>query len=161
MVLRSVLDETFLRIVKEWIEDQDEVFVVIRYAYMAGARDYHFVNSFEQFQEVLAKLPPMADVIVFREQQLPYRGIADQQLLNAIMQAIPDGTWWFLLCLDANCRYNTEGDQTHKALRQTFDELGEVVVAVGLDPPYHEDDNPKMQSALVPLPDGSIKAGAY
>src|SRR5262245_19878008 len=98
MTLRSAFDPAFLDQIKEWIEASGEVFVVIRYAYAAGAKDYLFMTSYEQFQSRLRTLRSMADVIVFRQTQLPIRGIADGALLARARAEIPDGEWWFLVC---------------------------------------------------------------
>jgi hypothetical protein len=160
MTLRSAFDPAFLEQVKEWIEASGEVFVVIRYAYAAGAKDYLFMTSYEQFQSRLGTLPSMADVIVFRQTQLPIRGVADGALLDRACADIPDGEWWFLVCPEEDAGYYW-GDKSHETLKETFEEYRGKFVAIGLEPPYHEEDNPNMQSGLIPMPDGTIKAGVY
>jgi hypothetical protein len=160
MTLRSAFDPAFLEQVKEWIEARGEVLVVIRYAYAAGGKDHLFVTSYEQFQSLLRRLPSMADVIVFRQTQLPIRGIADEALLDRACAQIPDGEWWFLVCPEGDPGH-TEGENSHEALKEILEEYQGKYVAIGLDPPFHEADNPNMQSGLIPMPDGTIKAGAY
>jgi hypothetical protein len=163
MTLRSAFDPSFLAQIKQWIAAKGEVFVVIRYAYMAGSKDYLFVTSYEQFEQLIKTLPPMADVIVFRETQLPIRGIADDNLLNHALAEIQDGEYWFLLCRsgDRPGDFSSEGDNSHEALRSAFKEFSGKYIAVGIDPPFHEADNSSMQSGFIPMPDGTIKTGAY
>lgn len=160
---RSALDHTFLEQVQEWIEDSKEVFVVLRYAYLAGARDYLFIRSFQQFQVLLTTLPPRTDVIVFRERQLPIRGLASESLLEEALAGIPDGADWFLLCREGTKPgdFSSEGDNTHIALETAFREFQGKQIALGPDPPWHEADNATMQSGLIPLPDGRVVGGAY
>lgn len=163
MTPRSAFDHTFLEQVQHWIEDSNEVFVVLRYAYAAGAKDYLFVRSFAQFTALLATLPPRTDVIVFQERQLSIRGIADDSLLNEALTNIPEGIWWFLLCREGDNPgdYSSAGDDTHAALREAFQEYQGKYITLGLDPPWNEADNATMQSGLIPMPDGRVVGGAY
>lgn len=163
MVLRSALDPAFLMQVREWLDERGEVFVVIRYAYAAGSKDYLFVTSYEGFEKLLKTLPPRADVIVFREPQLPIRGIADESTLKRAITEIPDGDEWFLLCMEGNSprEFLTAGDNSHLALKDVFEELKGKHIAVGIDPPWHLADSPHMQSGRIPLPDGTIAGGAF
>ena len=163
MVLRSAFDTAFLGQVEDWIATKGEVFVVIRYAHQGGSKDFLFVTSYEQFRSLLDTLPPRADVIVFRDEQLPIRGIADDDLCNLALAAIPDGEWWLLICLERDRwgHFTPEGNDSHQALKSVFEEYKGKRVAVGLDPPYHRRDNPGMQSGVIPMPDGSVLGGAY
>ena len=163
MTLRSAFDPSFLAQVGRWIAAEGEVFVVIRYAYMAGSKDYLFVTSPEEFNRLVQSLPPMADVIVFRDTQLPIRGVADNALLNRALAEIPDGEYWFLLCRhgDQPGDFTSEGDKSHEALRDAFKAFWGKHVAAGIDPPFHEADNPGMQSGITPMPDGRVRTGAY
>jgi hypothetical protein len=163
MSLRSVYDPTFLTQVHQWIQETGEVFIVIRYAYMAGAKDYIFVPSFEQFEELIHSLPPLADVSVFKERKLPIRGIANNELLEVALKSITDGEWWFLLCRhgDKPSDFSSDGANSHQEMCRIFEEFHGEYIAIGLDPPFHENDNENMQSGIVPHQDGSVLAGAY
>jgi len=163
MTLRSAFDRLFLSTISDWLEASGEVFVVIRYAYGAGAKDYLFIQSPQELQALLGTLPPRSDVIVFRQRQLPIRGIADNALLDQAITAIPDGTWWFLLCRDGEkpSDFSSAGDNSHQALKTAIAEHQGRYVAIGLDPPFHEPDGAEMQSGLIPLPDGSLQTGPY
>jgi hypothetical protein len=163
MMLRSAFDPAFLAQVQRWLDEKGEVFVVIRYAYAAGLKDFLFVTSYGQFESVLKMLRPRADVIVFRERQLPIRGIAGNELLNRALAEIPDGQWWFLLCREGDQLddFSYDADNSHQAMRSTIEEFSGKHIALGLEPPYGQEDNPDMQSGLIPMPDGTIRAGAY
>jgi hypothetical protein len=163
MTLRSAFDTLFLGTVSDWLQASGEVFVVIRYAYAAGAKDYLFIQSAQQLQALLATLPPRSDVIVFRHRQLPIRGIADNALLEQAITAIPEGTSWFLLYLGGEKPGDSSsaGDNSHQALKTAIAEHQGRCVAIGPDPPFHEADSAEMQSGLIPLPDGSLQTGPY
>lgn len=163
MSLRSVFDSSFLSQVHQWIEETGEVFIVIRHAYAAGAKDYIFISSFEQFEELIHSLPSSADVIVFKQRQLPIRGIADNTLLEIALQSIPDGEWWFLLCRYGEKPHDfwSRGENSHDEMRRVFEEFCGKYIALGLVPPFHESDNENMQSGIVPHRDGSLRAGPY
>jgi len=163
MDLRSAYNLVFLNQVHQWIQETGEVFVVIRYAYSAGARDYLFVFSFEQFEKLIHSLPPLADVIVFKQRQLPLRGIANAELLEVALKSIPDGEWWFLLCRhsDKLSDFSDDGADSHQEMRRAFEEFQGKHIAIGLDSPFHEPDNENMQSGIVPQKDGSVRAAAY
>jgi hypothetical protein len=49
----------------------------------------------------------------------------------------------------------------HVDLVETLQESQGKYAAIGLYPPWHMPDNEKMISALVPLPDGTLKRGVY
>src|SRR3972149_10280374 len=124
MTLRSAFDSPFLGTISDWLEASGEVFVVIRYAYAAGAKAYLFIQSSQQLQALLRTLPPRSDVIVFRQRQLHIRGIADNALLEQATTAIPDGAWWFLLCRDGEkpSDFSSAGDNSHQALKAAIAE---------------------------------------
>jgi hypothetical protein len=163
MTLRSAFDPAFLQLVEQWITATGEVFVVVRYAYMAGSRDYLFVTAYEQFQNLISGLPPRTDVVVFRKTQLPIRGIASSTLLEVALERISDGEYWFLVCRtgDKPGDYLSEGDNSQQALITAFKDFEGKYIAVGIDPPWEKADNPDMQSGRIPLPDGTVVGGAF
>lgn len=50
---------------------------------------------------------------------------------------------------------------THADLLETLQDLPGEPVSVGFYAPWHDEDNENMISALVPMPDGTIKRGIY
>lgn len=161
---RSVFNSSFLSLVEKWIAESGEIYIVIRYSHMAGSKDYLLMHSFLEFLNKLRTLPAQADVIVFRQKQLPIRGIANEDLLEAALDEIPDGIEWKME------EYNPQtqtinrwiwGGAERKELIKTFNENKGLSLAVGKTPTWWEDDNEDMQSALVPMKDGALKRGIY
>jgi hypothetical protein len=67
-----------------------------------------------------------------------------------------------LLCHgDKLSDFSSYGANSHQEMRRVFEELRGKYIAIGLDPPFHENDNENMQSGIVPHQDGSVRAGAY
>lgn len=80
----------FLDIVRAWIDDSGEVLVVMRYLCSAGAKDFALITSAAEFDCLLAICPVGTDIIVFREPQLPLRGIVDTALISRIHDMLKD-----------------------------------------------------------------------
>src|SRR6266496_2017638 len=157
MPLRSVFDPSFQQLVRDWLTANDELYIVVRYAYAGGARAYLFIRSFNQFQQLLTSLPPQADVLVFRQPQLPLRGRADDDLLQRALTTIPDDREWVLVRLDERLTVDLRpvfGD-THEELQAAIRGFWSQMIAVGLEPDWSAADHADLQSALVPLPDGT------
>jgi hypothetical protein len=70
-------DYRFLSTAAEWIDEQGEILALFRYSRAAGAKDFLFIRSNEELKARLEQLPPSTSVILFREPQLPLRGIKD------------------------------------------------------------------------------------
>lgn len=137
--------------------------MVIRYARSGGSRDHLFVHSFPEFEALLASLPPLADVVVFRKRQLPIRGLADKTLLELALKEIPDGEWWFLLCRrgEKPHEFSSDGSNSHRDLKAAFEEYQGKYACVGPDSPFQGADDEDMQSGVIPLADGSTPPAAY
>lgn len=163
MALRSTEDNNFTELVRRWLEQNGEIFVVVRYSHAAGARDYLFFSSFSDFRDLVSSLPPMADIIVFRDKQLPIRGIADDALLKRALNEIKDGEEYLLTeveRVDLRSTYYTEGI-SHDELCSEFKDFRGKEVAAGVMPEWSRRDCEEMQSAVKPFADGSVKSGIY
>lgn len=164
MIERSVFDKSFFSTVEQWLSENGEIYVVIRYSYRAGLRDYLLLHSLSKFRETLNSLPVKTDVIVFRQRQLPVRGIANENLLLQALKEIPDGIGWTMEEYDADnqtidcCLW---GGTKRKELIESFEKFKGFSVAVGKTPAWWESDHEDMQSALVPTADGSLIRGVY
>lgn len=164
MTERSVFDNSFLSLVERWLTETGEIYVVIRYSHSAGAKDYLLIHTFLELQEKLRSLPAKTEVIVFRRRQLPIRGIADEKLLHLALSEISEGVEWTMEEYDANAQTISrclEGGTERRELIESFEEYKGVSVAVGKTPTFWDDDDEDMQSALVPLQDGSLVRGVY
>ncbi|HEX8598746.1 MAG TPA: hypothetical protein VF952_09570 [Chloroflexia bacterium] len=84
-------------------------------------------------------------------------------MLEEVLKSIPEGEWWFLLASedDQFSDYTSDAGRTHEELRAVFEEFKGMYIAVGFEPRYSNEDNPDMQSGIIPLPDGRLESGAY
>jgi hypothetical protein len=158
-------DPTFLSTVENWVNSNNEVFVLIRFHASAGAKSFEFFNSMCNLKMRLDELPPSACVTVFRDLQLPLRGRADDDFLQTALATIPDGAEFLLAALEKTTIggvswFHDAAGVSHaeldEAIRDCFGEL----VAVGVYPPWLE-DNDAVISAVVPNKDGTITPGIY
>lgn len=161
-----IFDKEFLNTVESWFEATHDIFVVVRYSAMAGAKEYFWLREFETFMNIIWPLPPQADVMVFRRNQFPLRGVADNDLLQDALIKFNDNSDLMIIehaePPDSNVgvRYTDSHAELIEKLTDPDDLVG-LPISVGEAAPWHENDNEDMISALVPLPDGNIKRGVY
>lgn len=141
----------YLDTVFGWIKATGEVFVMLRYLGMAGAKDDAFIHTPEEFQSLIDKLPSGTDTIVFRKRQLPIRGAVNDQLIETASVLFPDGVETLLVFGVQESpgdrllrgRMNGVSDELIMDLRELYGQ----VIALGPLPPFNEDDNEDMISA--------------
>lgn len=161
----SVADPRFLRCVESWLQSRPEILVLIRYSHAAGSKDFEFSSSFAAFSERLRHLPPATNVIVFKQHQLPIRGVVDEGFIAECLNRIPNGTEFLLV----ETERSTAGDHSwfHHVAGESHAELHDALaqscgrhVAVGIYPPWC-DNGPGVLSGVVPDPNGDPKLGVY
>ncbi|MDB5347100.1 MAG: hypothetical protein JWP89_5477 [Schlesneria sp.] len=142
---------TYLSTVDQWIDSSEEVLVVLRYLGMAGAKDYAFIESPVAFRQLVDSVPIGTDIIVFKEHYLPLRGEVSDDLIQAALVLVPNGSEY--LCVDLVPDTNVEqrlsgrlGD-THLDLLEDLNDCKGHPVAFGPVPPFCEADNEFMISA--------------
>jgi hypothetical protein len=160
---QSAFEQQFLNTVHHWFIERRDVFVFARYSHMAGAREYFWFSDFAVWAERLKRFPPQTDLIVFRDNQFPLRGIVDEPLIHRALALIPEDTEAMVTnqLEPSNDRISVWACDTHRELTEALQDLIGNPAAVGSYAPWHEPDNDHMISALVPLPDGTLKRGAY
>jgi hypothetical protein len=150
--------------VEEWFRKRRDLLVLIRYAYMAGNRDLEVIPAFEALRTRMARLAPRTSITVFRDHQLPLRGVVDDAFIQACLAAIPDGTEYVV----AETGLTTAGGQSwfhhasgtsHGELRDSLERSRGKSVLVGEYPPFTDSD--AVVTAYVPDPDGVVRPGAY
>jgi hypothetical protein len=161
----SITDEKFLSTLKSWFQSQSEISMLVRYSHAGGSREFTFHTSFEDLTNRLGKLPPRASVIVFRQPQLPLRGVVDDAFIAKCLSSIPDGVEY--LVVDTVQRVAGKGSwfhfgdgESHGDLREELENLRNDAVAAGLYPPWFE-DTAEVISAAVPDADGVVRSGVY
>jgi hypothetical protein len=159
---RSIFSEELLKLVREWIKDKEEIYVVARYSHMAGGKEYYFFSDFEAYCKELKTFPPMTDVILFLDKQLPYRAVADDELKNLLVPLWKKGDEWSVVEFAYNVSLRKMGwDSSLQEIDDAFAEMSGRFVACGLEPSWWLNDHSSMQSGLVPFPDGTLQRGCY
>ncbi len=141
----------FLATVMEWIKATGEVFVVLRYLWAAGSKDYGFIANTREFETLVSVLPIGTDIIVFRKNQLPIRGIVDEPFIETALAEIEDGTEFLIV----ETSPEKEGDsRLHGTIGDSHDDLIESLndyigmpVSLGPCPHFNDPDNEDMISA--------------
>jgi hypothetical protein len=163
--LTSSTDRTFLSTLEYWLGIQPEILVLIRYSHAAGHKSFELFSSPAALFERLRQLPPRTAVTAFRQPQLPLRGIVDDGFIESCLRSIPEGSE-FLVMETAPRTYRRvtffhhEAGETHTELREALEDSRGNPVAVGLYPPWLEDD-PDVVASIVPDQDGEVRPGAY
>ena len=159
----SVFDKNFLNTIEQWFAARNDVFVVARFSRKAGEKAYFWFEKFSSFRAQLDLFPPETDVIVFRDNQFPLRGLVTDNLIRQALDLIPDNTEAMVVntMKPPDCEVYVWGDDTHAELLETLQDIVGEPASIGFYAPWYNSDNETMISALVPLPDGTLKRGAY
>ena len=162
---RSTTDPSFEREAEIVLRELREIGCVIRFSHSAGDRSYEFFRDVDSFRSRLRDLPPSASVIVFRDRQLPLRGVVDDQFVAQAKRSVQGKHWTVartsLITKGAASWYhNTDGVtlvELEEELRDAF--CWGQPVAVGEEPDWHNSE--RTIHATVPAPDGTVKRGIY
>ena len=165
---RSTADESFLSQIKDWLEADGELFVVVRLPNAGGSKSYEHFKSMSSFTDRLSQLASATSIVVCKGLHLPLRGIVTQSYVSSALNQIPDGSEWLIVretrytCGAASWFPDSVGD-THQELEaelQNDTYFGHPVRA-GIVPPWWEGDSDTIVSAYVPNADGSVTPAAY
>lgn len=162
---RSTADSKFLSTIESWLQSQSEILILIRYSHAAGGKDFEFFFSFAAFAERLRRLPPLTSITAFREHQLPFRSIVDDDFVAKCLDNIPDKTEFLLLETDPQTTgghswFHHIAGESHAELRRDLQESFGRRVAVGTYPQFWE-EGPEVISAIVPDKNGAVTVGIY
>jgi hypothetical protein len=158
-------DPRFLGTLESWLSCVSEILVLIQYSHAPGNKEFEFFSSFDTLANKIRNLPLRTSIVVFRQPQLPVRGIADEGLIASCLSCIPDGSEFLVLetvrrgCGEISC-FHWEAGETHAELRDAPEISLGVPVAVGLYPPWLENTN-EVASAIMPDENGSVRIGVY
>jgi hypothetical protein len=121
----SATDLRFLNIVKEWIENDGEVYVVLWFIKAAGTKNHYWVTSFEQFKSILSKVAAKGShcsVDVYRHPQFPVRGVVTEDFIESASNNLQDDNDWFLIVLEERAgsmeTIGEWGDRSRKSLAE-------------------------------------------
>ena len=165
MSYSSTTDQGFLSVLQEWLQSQREILILIRFSRAAGSKSFEFFSSRETLLERLQGLPPGTCITAFREPQLPFRGVVDDQFITTCLNNIPDGVEFLIKetgLRTAGCAswfHHTNGE-SHSELREGLKDSRGLHVAVGRYPPWLVDTDDVI-SAVVPDEYGIVVTGIY
>lgn len=165
MSYTPITDPKFLDTVESWFRGQPEILALIRYSHAAGNKEFEMFSSFHDFLERLQQLPHLACVIVFRQPQLPIRGVVDDAFIARCLQSISDGSEYVVtetvrrVCGGMSWIHYGAGE-THAELRDDLEGCCGSPVAAGLYPPWLHDTGDVI-SAVVPDEHGVARSGIY
>ena len=158
----SVFDRQLLDLAEGWIRKSGEMYVIVRFS-TGGYHAHEFLfTKFDQYVAWLRTLPARAYVTLFREPQLPYRGIADDAFKALVLEHWKPRDEWTIVELRPNERLKKGyWNLDEKELNQTLNKFQGELVAAGPTPPWWERDHSGMRSGLVPMEDSSVELGIY
>lgn len=165
MSLTSSAGGAFLKTLENWLGSEGEVLVLIRLSRASGNKSFEFYTSFAVLKERLSQLPADACVTVFRNRQLPLRGIVDDQFIRKCLSTLQDGSEFAVVETDRttaapHSRFDFSAGTSHEELREDLESRTGKPVAVGEYPPWLEDSSDVI-SAYVPAQDGEVRRGVY
>lgn len=140
----------FLDTVRAWIAENGEVLVVLRYLHGAGSKDYALIGSSTTFDLLVERCPLGTDIIVFKEPQLPVRGIVDDALASRLRGVLKDDDEYLIIDMTevrADDPRRTAHSDLMECLASDLEYLHGRDVAGGVSPPFWEADSPVMISA--------------
>jgi hypothetical protein len=141
----------FLDRVAGWIQQSGEVLVVLRYLRAAGAKDFALCRTTADFELLVDSMPTGTDIEVFRDPQVPIRGIVDEAFIASALRAIPDGQEYLVVTLEtrpgSTISSASEMGCSHRELHESLEELMGTAVALGVCPDYCVPDHEGLVSA--------------
>jgi hypothetical protein len=161
----STTDKEFLKTLKDWLDSQSEIMVLIRYSRAAGDKSFEFFTSFAALSERMHQLGPQTCITAFRRPQLPLRGVVDDAFIDACLRNIPDGSEFVVVetvrrTAGQYSWFHNAAGETQEELRESLEASRGSPVAVGEYPPWLE-DSPDVISGYVPDEDGVARTGVY
>lgn len=161
----STTDPKFSGVLESWFCSHSELLALIRFSHSAGSRTFEFYSHFQALLSRMEGLPPSACVTVFRDPQLPLRGVVDDAFIAYCLEAIPHQTEFLIVEMTprvygpVSYLHNAAGESLAE-LREELSERQGTSVAVGLYPPWLYDTG-AVTSAVVPDEKGIVTTGVY
>ena len=130
-------DPRFLSTVKDWIEIDGEVYLMLWFHAAAGTKHHWLLNSYDHFISVLDSVHGYCSVDVYQDPRFPIRGVVNDELIQQALAAFPDGEDWFLMVLEQEdgrrMTSDVWGDKSHVALVEELKRHAGKHVVIGPD----------------------------
>jgi hypothetical protein len=139
MGCEHLFGERDLALLHDWLQETGELFMDLDRPHSGGDNgSVYFIRSLAQLKRIVVEEKhPEVSITIFRERQYPIRGTADEKLMAAALDFIPDGEWFSIVSLGdhpfASCSVVGFGD-THAELREDFIRLRNKSVCFGRNP---------------------------
>lgn len=157
----------FLETAKRWIEENEEVLVLVRFHACAGNKSWEFYGSYELLEQRLLDLPAQTSVIIFQEHEFDLKGRVDKDFIKRAIDKVKNQSDWMLIWLEkvvygSVSWFRNEWGQTSDELKEELldEEIFGKLVVVGKEPDWI-DDHEGLIAAVVPHVDGSVQCGIY
>lgn len=149
----------FVDRVAGWIEQAGEVLVILRYLRAGGVKDFALCRARIEFEAVVEAVPRGTDIEVFRDPQLPLRGIVDDTFVRSVLDSFPDEQEYLLVTAETRpgsgiSRFGEIG-ACKAELRESLTELMGAEVALGQCPVFWVADHEGLVSAAKGGVDGA------
>lgn len=133
---KSATDPQFLNVVKEWIENDGEVYLMLWFHAAGGTQHHWLPNSFDHFISILNSVHGHCSADVYRHPHFPIRGIVNDDFIQQALAGFPDGEDWFLMAFEQENDpriTSAEGDKSHVALVEKLRRHVGKFVVIGPD----------------------------
>ncbi len=133
--------------VRNWIEIQGEVLVVMRHLY--GSQSFALIHSTSDFMRLIESCPDGTDTISFKGKQLPLRGIIDEEFISKAKDLV-SGSEFLCVMLEPEIHGDLKCRGCFDFSSNLTEELREYMgskVAFGLCPDFSVADHDGMISA--------------
>ncbi len=121
---------------KNWFGLSGELFVELYKPHSGGSGFLYVLNSYAQYEDLMANAKPGSISFVLRDRQLQIRGVVDDVLISKALNQIADGEYYTIIepCEYPNSfSYLGEGN-THAELKNDLEKLRGIEVWAGVDP---------------------------
>ena len=165
MLPRSTTDLAFEHEAQAVLSELGEIACIIRFSHSAGNRSFEFFRDLGSFRRRLRVFPSSTSVIVFRDRQLPLRGVVDDEFVATAKNTVRGKHWTItrtsLITMGSQSWYHhIDGDtiqELEEELRGSF--CWGHPVAVGEEPDWLSRE--RTIEAIVPNSDGAVRRGIY
>lgn len=135
----------FLGRVASWLERSGEVLVILRYLRAAGRKDYALCRDASEFHDLVRSAPLGTDIEVFKEPQLPMRGVVDGAFIELASRSASEWSEYLLISdetrVESRVAQKAILDDSPEELRANLAEMMGTKVALGPCPDFNLPDH--------------------
>ena len=165
MAYVATTDPTFLHTLESLLAGQSEVLALVRFRCGGGSREYRLFSSYSALLEMMHQAPAGACITVFRNPNLPLRGVVDEEFIKRCLAAMPDGAEYVMFETIQTVAgkvswYHNGSGQSNAELKDDLEQSRDLPVVVGYHPSMSGGSDESVDG-VVPDAYGTVKAGPY